>query len=119
MSSENGSEDLFSALESLSRSIAPHLKTVVFVALVVNQTPIFPDVKSLILSQLSNPLVLIIALYFGSIWSLPNGQPKDETTWTAAFLGPFYSLKTVASNVGTYLKGSVIRQMTVVCSTNR
>ncbi|RBR26375.1 uncharacterized protein FIESC28_00780 [Fusarium coffeatum] len=109
MSSENGSEDLFSALESLSRSIAPHLKTVVFVALVLNQTPIFPDVKSLVLSQLSNPLVLIIALYFGGIWSLPNGQPKDETTWTAAFLGPFYALKTVANNVGTYLKvGSLL-----------
>ncbi|RFN45632.1 hypothetical protein FIE12Z_10134 [Fusarium flagelliforme] len=109
MSSENGSEDLFSALESLSRSIAPHLKTLVFVALVLNQTPIFPDVKTLILSQLSNPLVLIIALYFGCIWSLPNGQPKDETTWTAAFLGPFYALKTVASNVGTYLKvGSLL-----------
>ena len=108
MSSENGSEDLFSALESLSRSIAPHLKTVVFVALVLNQTPIFPDVKSLILSQLSNPLVLIIAVYFGGIWSLPNGQPKDETTWTAAFLGPFYALKTVANNVGTYLKGKII-----------
>ncbi|KAJ4005496.1 hypothetical protein NW752_002328 [Fusarium irregulare] len=109
MSSEAGSEDLFSALESLSRSIAPHLKTVVFVALVLNQTPIFPDIKSLILSQLSNPLVLIIVLYFGSIWSLPNGQPKDETTWTAAVLAPFYSLKTVAKNVGTYLKvGSLL-----------
>jgi len=119
MSSENGSEDLFSALESLSRSIAPHLKTVVFVALVLNQTPIFPDVKSLIVSQLSNPLVLIIALYFGGIWSLPNGQQNDGTTWTAAFLGPFYSLKTVATNVGTYLKGKMTGRLAVVCNTDR
>jgi hypothetical protein len=118
MSSENGSEDLFSALESLSRSIAPHLKTVVFVALVLNQTPIFLDAKSLILSQLSNPLVLIIALYFGGIWSLPNGQQNDEPTWSDALLGPLYSLKTVANNVGTYLKGRIVHQK-VVCNTDK
>lgn len=104
MSAQTGSEDLFPALESLSRVIAPHFKSIIFIALVFNQTPIFPDVQSLIISQLSNPLVLIVALYFGAIWLLPNGQENSDSTWSS-LLGPFYALKTVSTSVGTYLKG--------------
>lgn len=104
MSTENPGEDLFPALESLSRSIAPHFKTIVFVALVLNQTPLFPDLKTLVVSQLSNPLVLIVALYFGGIWTLPTGQENNEGIWQS-LLGPIYALKTVSNSVGTYLKG--------------
>ncbi|OBS24475.1 hypothetical protein FPOA_05017 [Fusarium poae] len=108
MSAQTAGEELFPALESLSRVIAPHFKTIIFIALVFNQTPIFPDVQSLIISQLSNPLVLIVALYFGAIWSLPNGQENNDSTWSS-LLGPFYALKTVSTSVGTYLKvGSLL-----------
>jgi hypothetical protein len=106
MSAQTAGEELFPALESLSRVIAPHFKTIIFIALVFNQTPIFPDVQSLIISQLSNPLVLIVALYFGAIWSLPNGQENNDSTWSS-LLGPFYALKTVSTSVGTYLKGGI------------
>ncbi|KAF5620229.1 hypothetical protein F52700_11549 [Fusarium sp. NRRL 52700] len=108
MTSSNSSEDLFPALESLSRLIVPHIKTAIFVALVLNQFTIFPDFN-VILSQISSPLILIVALYFGGIWTLPNGQESTSTLSWKLLLGPFFDFKTISSRVGTYFKvGSLI-----------
>lgn len=104
MTSSNSSEDLFPALESLSRLIVPHIKTAIFVALVLNQFTIFPDFN-VILSQISSPLILIVALYFGGIWTLPNGQESTSTLSWKLLLGPFFDFKTISSQVGTYFKG--------------
>ncbi|KAM0187741.1 hypothetical protein ACHAPA_012040 [Fusarium lateritium] len=109
MSSQKGGEDLFPALESLSRLIVPHIKTVIFVALVVNQLPVLPDLQTILQSQFSSPLILIVALYFGSIWTLPNGEDNDHAFSWATLLGPFYAFRTVTEQVGTYIKvGSLV-----------
>lgn len=105
MSSPKGSEDLFPALESLSRLIVPHIKTVVFLALVVNQLPVLPDLQTILQSQLSSPLIFIVALYLGSVWTLPNGKENNSTFSWATLLGPFYAFRTVTEQVGTYIKG--------------
>ncbi|KAF4456345.1 hypothetical protein F53441_1504 [Fusarium austroafricanum] len=108
MSSTNPGEDLFPALEALSRLIVPHIKTVIFAALVLNQFPIFPDFNAL-LSQLSSPLILVVALYFGGIWTLPNGRDDNNKVSWRSLLGPFFDFQTVSSRVGTYFKiGSLI-----------
>lgn len=104
MTSSNSSEDLFPALESLSKLIVPHIKTAIFVALVLNQFTIFPDFN-VILSQISSPLIFIVALYFGGIWTLPNGQESTSTLSWKLLLGPFFDFKTISSRVGTYFKG--------------
>lgn len=107
MSSPKGGEDLFPALESLSRLIVPHIKTVIFVALVVNQLPVLPDLQTILQSQFSSPLIFIVALYFGSIWTLPNGEDNNNAFSWATLLGPFYAFQTVTEQVGTYIKGRV------------
>ncbi|KAF4987713.1 hypothetical protein FGRMN_10209 [Fusarium graminum] len=108
MSSPKGSEDLFPALESLSRLIVPHIKTIVFVALAVNQLPVIPSLQTILESQFSSPLIFIVALYFGSIWTLPNGEDSNDSFTWATLLGPFYAFRTVTEQVGTYIKvGSV------------
>ncbi|KAI6752494.1 hypothetical protein HG530_013863 [Fusarium avenaceum] len=104
MSSPKGSEDLFPALESLSRLIVPHIKTVVFLALVVNQLPVLPDIQTILQSQFSSPLIFIVALYLGSVWTLPNGKENNSTFSWATLLGPFYAFRTVTEQVGTYIK---------------
>ncbi|KAH7233672.1 hypothetical protein BKA59DRAFT_549888 [Fusarium tricinctum] len=109
MSSPKGSEDLFPALESLSRLIVPHIKTVIFVALVVNQLPVLPDLQTILQSQFSSPLIFIVALYLGSVWTLPNGKENNSTFSWATLLGPFYAFQTVTEQVGTYIKvGSLV-----------
>ncbi|CAJ0542383.1 Ff.00g000500.m01.CDS01 [Fusarium sp. VM40] len=109
MSSPKGSEDLFPALESLSRLIVPHIKTVIFLALVVNQLPVLPDLQTILQSQFSSPLIFIVALYLGSVWTLPNGKENNKTFSWATLLGPFYAFRTVTEQVGTYIKvGSLV-----------
>ncbi|EEU41758.1 uncharacterized protein NECHADRAFT_87802 [Fusarium vanettenii 77-13-4] len=110
MSSQNSGQDLFPALETLSRLIAPHVKSVIFLALILNHFPLLPDLYTLLTSQTSAPLILIAALYFGGVWALPSGdgENNNNTSW-ASFLGPFFALQTVSNRIGTYFKiGSLI-----------
>ncbi|KAJ4264265.1 hypothetical protein NW762_005460 [Fusarium torreyae] len=125
MASQNVGEDLFPALETLSRLIAPHIKSksfpasphfqvdiiagIVFAALVLNQLPLFPDLYTIILSQISSPLILIAILYLSGFWKLPNGEEKKDNALWASLLAPFFALQTVSNRVGTYFKvGSLI-----------
>ncbi|RSL85213.1 hypothetical protein CEP52_016219 [Fusarium oligoseptatum] len=110
MSSQNSGQDLFPALETLSRLIAPHVKSVIFLALILNHFPLLPDLYTLLTSQASAPLLLIAVLYFGGVWALPSGDGEDNknTSW-ASVLGPFFALQTVSNRIGTYFKiGSLI-----------
>ncbi|RMJ02374.1 hypothetical protein CDV36_015358 [Fusarium kuroshium] len=105
MSSQNSGQDLFPALETLSRLIAPHVKSVIFLALILNHFPLLPDLYTLLTSQASAPLLLIAVLYFGGVWALPSGDGEDNknTSW-ASVLGPFFALQTVSNRIGTYFK---------------
>ncbi|KAI8649363.1 hypothetical protein NCS56_01484400 [Fusarium sp. Ph1] len=110
MPSPNSGQDLFPALETLSRLIAPHVKSVIFLALILNHFPLLPDLYTLLTSQTSAPLLLIAALYFGGVWALPSGdgENSNNTSW-ASLLGPFFALQTVSNRIGTYFKiGSLI-----------
>ncbi|KAF5022166.1 hypothetical protein F66182_5753 [Fusarium sp. NRRL 66182] len=109
MSSQNIGEDLFPALETLSKLVAPHIKSVILAALVLNQLPLFPEAYNFILSQLYNPLLVVAALYFGGVWNLPKGNERKDTATWASLLGPFFAFQTIANRVGTYFKvGSLI-----------
>ncbi|KAF4458486.1 hypothetical protein FALBO_14779 [Fusarium albosuccineum] len=111
MSSQKIGEDLFPALETLSRLIAPHVKSLIFLTLVLNHFPLLPYLQTLITSQTSAPLLLIATLYFSGIWAIPSSEPdnnNNNASW-ASFLGPFFAFQTVSNRVGTYFKvGSLI-----------
>ncbi|KAF4956137.1 hypothetical protein FSARC_11667 [Fusarium sarcochroum] len=125
MASQNVGEDLFPALETLSRLIAPNIKSkplyqyfvfqadivtgIILAALVLNQLPLFPDLYTLILSQITSPLILIAIVYFSGIWKLPNGEENNNNASWTSLLAPFFALQTVSNRVGTYFKvGSLI-----------